>query len=168
MVILGNERGKWAGAYGSCWWGNPKWGKWSINGGGRNLEDNMNMVYYDHTHFLKWPIPLPNWQMGHPKFSLLTEMQLKLNSINTLHVKQQHNVGFFLFNFTLKFMLGNVYINEIHARQCLHIISLYCRKGFPHPFNLFVVSKAKESFTSNFKTARKKRFFNGTTSNWFL
>ena len=26
----------------------------------------------------------------------------------------------------------------------------------------------KETFTSNFKTAWKKRFFNGATSNWFL
>ena len=26
----------------------------------------------------------------------------------------------------------------------------------------------KESYTSDFKTARKKRFVNGATSNWFL
>ena len=26
-------------------------------------------------------------------------------------------------------MLGDVYINKIHARQCLYIISLYCREG---------------------------------------
>ena len=39
------------------------------------------------------------------------------SSINTTHVKQQHNVGFFIFKFTLKYMLGiirymlgNVYI----------------------------------------------------------
>ena len=29
----------------------------------------------------------------------------------TIHVKQQHNVGFFIFKFTLKYMLQNVYIN---------------------------------------------------------
>ena len=33
----------------------------------------------------------------------------KLNSINTIHIKQ-HNVGFFIFTFTLKYMLRNVYI----------------------------------------------------------
>ena len=35
---------------------------------------------------------------------------VKVNSINAAHVKQQHNVGFFIFKFTLKYMLGNVYI----------------------------------------------------------
>ena len=30
----------------------------------------------------------------------------------------------FIFKFTLKYMLENVYINKIHARQCLYI-SLY-------------------------------------------
>ena len=44
------------------------------------------------------------------------------------------------FNFTLKYML-NVYINKIHAGQCLHIISLYYREGFSDAFNFFVVSK---------------------------
>ena len=49
-----------------------------------------------------------------------------MRSINTIHVKQQHD-GFFIFKFTLKHMLDNVYINKIHARQCLYIyiISLY-------------------------------------------
>ena len=37
-------------------------------------------------------------------------------------------------------MLDNAYLNKIHARQCLYIISLY----------------PKESFKSNFKTGRKK------------
>ena len=58
-----------------------------------------------------------------------------------IHVKQQHKVGFFIFKFILKYMLGNVSINKIHARQCLYIVSLYCRKGFANPFNFFVVSK---------------------------
>ena len=65
---------------------------------------------------------------------------VKVSTINTIHVKQQHNVGFSIFKFTLKYMLGNVYINKIHAKQCLYI-SLYCREGFTHPFNFFVVSK---------------------------
>ena len=46
---------------------------------------------------------------------------MKLSSINTIHVKQEHNFGFFIFKFTLKYMLSNVYINKIHARQCLYI-----------------------------------------------
>ena len=54
---------------------------------------------------------------------------MKFSSINTVHVKQQHNVGFSIFKFTLKYMLGNVYINKIHSKQCLYI-SLYCREGF--------------------------------------
>ena len=29
-------------------------------------------------------------------------------------------------------MLGNVYVNKIHARQCEYI-SLYCGEGFFHP-----------------------------------
>ena len=35
-------------------------------------------------------------------------MQLKLSSISTIHVKQQHDIGFFIFKFTQKYMLGNV------------------------------------------------------------
>ena len=40
---------------------------------------------------------------------------VKLSSINTIHVNQQHYVGFFIFKFTLKYMLGNVYINKVHT-----------------------------------------------------
>ena len=35
---------------------------------------------------------------------------MKLNSINPVHVKQQNNVALFIFKFTLKYMLGSVYI----------------------------------------------------------
>ena len=35
---------------------------------------------------------------------------VKLSSINAIHEKQQHNIGFFIFKFTLKYMLGNVNI----------------------------------------------------------
>ena len=45
--------------------------------------------------------------------------------------KQQHNVGFLIFDFTLNYMLGNVY-NNIHAKQW---------GVFSHAFNFFVVSK---------------------------
>ena len=57
---------------------------------------------------------------------------------------------FFIFKFTLKYMLGNVYIYKIHARQFLYIKGLYCRQGFSHPFNFFVVSNKilHESFNS--------------------
>ena len=73
-------------------------------------------------------------------FLINRNASVKLCSINTTHVKQEHDIGFSIFKFTLKYMLGNVYVNEIHARQCLYIISSYCG-GFPHPFNFFVVSK---------------------------
>ena len=66
---------------------------------------------------------------------------VKLSAINTIHVKQQHNIGFFIFKSTLKYMLGNVYVNKIDARQCLYIVSLYCREGFSNSFNFFFVSK---------------------------
>ena len=66
---------------------------------------------------------------------------VKLSSINTIHVKQRHSNDFFNFKLTLKYMLGNVYINKTNARQCLHIISLYCREVLFHPFNFFVVFK---------------------------
>ena len=33
-------------------------------------------------------------------------MQLKLNSVNTIYVKQQHNIDVFIFKFTLKHMPG--------------------------------------------------------------
>ena len=84
---------------------------------------------------------IPPFQIGYPKFSLLTEMQLKLSSVNSIQLKQQHNVGFLIFKVTLKYMLSNGYIDEIHARQCLCIMCLYCREGFSHAFNFFVVSK---------------------------
>ena len=48
-----------------------------------------------------------------------------------MHVKQQHNVCFFVFKFTLKYMLGHVYINNIHARQSLYPA---CKKNRPHNF----------------------------------
>ena len=57
----------------------------------------------------------PYQQISHPNFSLLKkcscEIKFYKNELNlNIHVKQQHNVGFFIFKFTLKYMLGNVYI----------------------------------------------------------
>ena len=93
-------------------------------------------------HFLKSPTPpiLPaNWSSQ--AFRIDRNATAKLDSMKTIHVKQQHNIGFFIFKFTLKYMLGNAYNNKIHALQCLYIISLHCRESFPHPFNFFVLSK---------------------------
>ena len=74
-------------------------------------------------------------------FLITRNATVKLSSVNIIHAKQQHNVGFFIWKFMVKFMPGSVYINKIHARQCLYMISLYCSEGFPHSFNFFVVSK---------------------------
>ena len=54
-------------------------------------------------------------------------MQLKLSSISTIHVKQQHTVGPFHFQVHCKYMVGNVYINKIHTRLCLYISLLWGR-----------------------------------------
>ena len=82
---------------------------------------------------------------------------MKLSSINTIHVKQQHNIDFIISKFTLNYMLGNVYINKIHARQCLFIIGLCSREGFSvFPILSISLLYQKESFTYNFKTATKK------------
>ena len=75
-------------------------------------------------------------------------MQLKLSSINTIYVKQQRNADFFIFNFTLKYMLGNLYIKVYIVGKVFPILSI----SLLYP---------KESFTSNFKTARKKDFSMG-------
>ena len=48
-------------------------------------------------------------------FLINRNVTVKLSSMNTIHVKQEHNVGFSIFKFTLKYMLGNVYGNEIHV-----------------------------------------------------
>ena len=55
-------------------------------------------------------LTLPTNQSFHV-FLINRNATVKLSSINTIHVKQQHNLGFFIFKFTLKYMLGNVYIN---------------------------------------------------------
>ena len=63
------------------------------------------------------PSPHLNGKSVIPSFPYNRNATVKLSSINTIHVKQQHNVGFFIFKFTLKYMvgvikhmLGNVYI----------------------------------------------------------
>ena len=91
--------------------------------------------------FLKIPHPLTlpvNWSSQ--VFFINRNITVKLSSINTNHLNQKHDIGFSILNITLKYMLGNAYVNKIHARQYLYIIRLFCR-GFPYPFNFFVVSK---------------------------
>ena len=75
-------------------------------------------------HFLKSCILNITDKSAIPVFLIDRSVTVKLSSINTVHVKQQHNIGFFVFKFTLKYMLHNVYINKIHAKQCLYIMSL--------------------------------------------
>ena len=91
-------------------------------------------------HFLKFPIPTLPANQSFQVFLINRNATVKLSSITTIHLKQQHNICFFIFKFTLKYILGNVYINKVHARQYLQIC-LYCREGFSHPFSFFVVSK---------------------------
>ena len=92
--------------------------------------------------FLKIPYPptlTVNW--SYHVFPINRNAVVKLSSINSIHVKQQRNVEFFTFKFTLKYMPGNIYINKIHARQGLYIINLYFREGLFCPFNFFVIAK---------------------------
>ena len=50
---------------------------------------------------------------------------VKLSSINAIHAKPVHNIGFFIFKFALKYMSGNIDINKIHASQRSYIVSVY-------------------------------------------
>ena len=79
------------------------------------------------------PSLLANWSSHF--FLINRNHTVKLSSINTIYEKQQHNFNFFIFKFTLKYMLGNVYINTVHARN-VYIISSYCREVFPS-FQIF-------------------------------
>ena len=47
------------------------------------------------------------WQICYPKFFFINiNGTVQLSSINAIHVKQQNNVGFFIFKFILKYMPG--------------------------------------------------------------
>ena len=101
--------------------------------------------------FLKIPHPstLPA-NRSSQVFLVNRDATVKLSSIKTIQVKQ-HHIGFFIFNFTLKYMLGNVYINKIHAGQCSYI--LYYVDVVGKVFSILSISLMypKESFTSNLK-----------------
>ena len=58
----------------------------------------------------------------------------------------------------IKYMLSTVYVYTYNT--------FIVGKGFPILSISFLYPKV--SFTSNFKKAREKRFFSGSTSNWFL
>ena len=124
------------------------------------LREGNNRKYYINVIVRKWvstpsfqkfqnhpPItripPLPPFlKISHPPtllanplfqvFLINRNTTVKLSWINTIHAKQQHNIGFFIFKFTLKFF---------QVLNVCYIINLYCRKSFSHPFNFFVVSK---------------------------
>ena len=65
------------------------------------------------TPFLKIPhlFTLPPANQSSQAFLINRNTTVKLSSINIVHVKQQHNVGFFIFKFTLK---------HKHAWQCIY------------------------------------------------
>ena len=86
---------------------------------------------FQHPHFkiippfFKIPHPPPLTEnQSYQVFLINRNATVTLSSINTIHVKQQHNVDFFISKFTLKYMLGNVYINKIHAKQCKYKLGL--------------------------------------------
>ena len=53
-------------------------------------------------HFLKFPIPHLTGKSALPSFLINRNKTVKLISINVIHVKQEHNVCFFIFKFSLK------------------------------------------------------------------
>ena len=79
---------------------------WAKQWGGHRGQANIFLVRGDP---LSPPLggPLTN-KSGIPSFLINRNATVKLSSINTIHVKQQH-VCFFIFKFTLKHMLGDVY-----------------------------------------------------------
>ena len=107
------------------------------------FQNHFPITRISPPHFLKSLIPPSTLPANRSSYVFLINRNATviLSLINTIHLKQQHNIGFFIFKFTLKYMLSNVYINKIHARQCIYIISLYCREDFSHSFNFFVVSE---------------------------
>ena len=48
----------------------------------------------------------------------IAEETINGSHITTTTAKLRHNIGFFIYKLTLKYMLDNAYINKIHARQC--------------------------------------------------
>ena len=90
---------------------------------------------------------------------------VKLSLINNICVKQQLNIGFFIFKFTPKYMLGilikymlsTVYIYNMYNK------SILWGRFFPSFQFLCCIWKSL-----HIKTVRKNFFFNGAISSWFL
>ena len=92
------------------------------------LTDARPVIGYQPPHFKIIPLLL-----GYPPFLRIPHLPIlptnrlsqvflfnrnatvKLSFINTIHIKQQHNFGPFIFKVTLKYVLGNIYIYIIHA-----------------------------------------------------
>ena len=51
---------------------------------------------------------LVNW--SYQDFLINGNPTVKLSSINIIHVKEQHKIGFSIFKLTLKYLLGNVFV----------------------------------------------------------
>ena len=85
-----------------------------------------------HRPFLKilHPPTLPKNQLTQA-FLIDRNAIAKLSSMNIIHVKQQHNVGFFSFKFTVKYILDDVYINKIHASKCFYNKLILQGRFFP-------------------------------------
>ena len=77
-------------------------------------------------HFLKSPISPPSQQISHPKFSFINKnATVELSSINTIHVKQQHNVDFLIFKFSLKCSFTEKTVWEVYFKYTLIILHLH-------------------------------------------
>ena len=96
-------------------------------------KEASNPPFKNHPPHFQVP---PFFKISHPPtltanrsshvFLINRNATVNLSSINTVHVKQQNNVGSFIFKCSLKYMLGNVYINNIYARHCFAAETLEC------------------------------------------
>ena len=141
----------------------------------KRISINTNYSYHPHSS-LNWSNNKVRFSFNQPNrkrlgaklvtgksviqvFLINRSATVKLSLINIIHVKTTTKRWLFHFQVYSKI---HVRLNKIHARQCLYVISFYCREGS------ISLLYPKKSFKCNFKTARKKRFFSGATSNWFL
>ena len=104
-------------------WGSPWPVKSIVRKGVSTLISKLSPSIRRILPFLKTPHhPTLLANQSSQVFLINRNATVKLSSISTIHIKQQHNIGFSNF----KLMPVNAYINKIHARQSLYI-SLYCR-----------------------------------------
>ena len=78
--------------------------------------------------FLKSPQPPPlphlTGKSVIQSFPLSTKMQLELSSINTIYVKQQHNIDFLIFKFSVKCSLTEKTVWEVYFKYTLSMLHL--------------------------------------------